>query len=65
MANNYTINHQRAIELLKNCLDWFADDCCGCAETLEKFELLGLNDDDIKALGYEYMFDVKEVENND
>lgn len=54
--------YSRAIKILKNCLDWFADDCCGCAETLERFELLGLDDDEIEALGYGYMFDVKEDE---
>jgi hypothetical protein len=54
------IDYQRAIELLKNCLGWFADDCCGCAETLEKFELLDLNDNDIEALGYGYILDVEE-----
>lgn len=59
------IDYDRAVELLKSCLSWFADDCCGCAEMLEKFELLGLNDDEIEALGYGYMFDVREDENND
>ena len=56
------IDYQRAIELLKNCLNWFADDCCGCAETLERFELLDLNDSEIEELGYGYMFDVREEE---
>ena len=54
------IDYERAVQLLKNCLNWFADDCCGCAETLERFELLDLNDDDIEELGYGYMFDVRE-----
>ena len=60
MMNNYAINGNRAIELLKNCLDWFADDCCECAETLTRFKLLGLNDDEISALGYGYMLDARE-----
>lgn len=63
--NNYSetsIGKERALELLKNCLDWFADDCCGCAETLERFHLLGLNDNEIEELGYGYMFDAREEE---
>ena len=54
------IDYQRAVELLKNCMEWFADDCCGCAETLEKFELLDFDDSEIEAMGYAYMFDVRE-----
>ena len=60
MMNNYTISSDRAIKLLKNCLDWFEDDCCEYAETLKIFELLGLSDADIEALGYGYLLDIKE-----
>lgn len=60
LSNEGGIDYERAVKLLKNCLAWFADDCCGCAETLEKFELLDLDDDEIEALGYGYMFDVRE-----
>ena len=56
------ISYSRAIKLLKNCLSWFADDCCDYAETLERFELLDLNDDEIETLGYGYLFGVKEEE---
>jgi hypothetical protein len=60
LSNEGGIDYERAVKLLKNCLAWFADDCCGCAETLEKFELLDLDDDEIELLGYGYMFDVRE-----
>ena len=60
MMNNYAIEGSRAIELLQNCLGWFADDCCGCAEMLQRFKLLGLNDSEIEALGYGYLFDARE-----
>ena len=60
--SNEAMDYQRVVTLLKKCLDWFADNDCGCAETLEKFELLGLKDSEIEALGYGYMFDVKEDE---
>lgn len=65
LSNEGGIGYQRAVELLNSCLDWFADDCCGCAETLERFELLGLNDDEIETFGYGYMFDVEEDEEDD
>ena len=63
MMNNYAetdIAKERALNLLKNCLDWFADDCCDCTETLKRFRLLGLNDDEIEALGYKYLLDARE-----
>ena len=63
--SNEAMDPQRVLTLLKKCLDWFADNDCECAETLEKFELLGLKDEEIEALGYGYMFDVKEEEDND
>ena len=60
LSNEGGIDYDRAVKLLKNCMMWFADDCCGCAETLEKFELLDFDDSEIEAMGYGYMFDVRE-----
>lgn len=60
LSNEGGIDYERAVKLLKNCMEWFADDCCGCAETLEKFELLDFDDNEIEAMGYGYMFDVRE-----
>ena len=60
--SNEAMDPQRVLTLLKKCLDWFADNDCECTETLEKLELLGLKDDEIKALGYGYMFDATEEE---
>ena len=60
LSNEGGIDYERAVKLLKNCMEWFADDCCGCAETLEKFELLDFDDSEIEAMGYGYMFDVRE-----
>ena len=65
LSNEGGIDYERAVKLLKNCMEWFADDCCGCAETLEKFELLDFDDSEIEAMGYGYMFDVREDETND
>ena len=53
------IDYERAIKLLKNCLDWFADDCCSYAEILERFKLLDLDNNEIEALGYGYLFATK------
>lgn len=54
------MTYKRVIKILKNCLDWFADDCYGFEDTLKKFKLLGLDEDEIASLGYEYLFDMEE-----
>ena len=48
--------YNRAIRLLKNCIDWFADDCCGREEIVERLKLIDLDEDDLGALGYGYLF---------
>jgi hypothetical protein len=57
------IDYKRTVQLLKNCLGWFADDCCDNAEMLERFELLDFDDDEIEDLGYGYLFNNEEEEN--
>ncbi len=58
--NMKKMSYDRAMELLKTCLDWLADDSCECAEMINRMRLLSLTDDEIKMLGYGYLFDVKE-----
>lgn len=58
--SNEGIDYQRAIELLKRCMSWIEGDSIECAETLDTFEEIGLNDDEIELLGWAYLFDVKE-----
>lgn len=56
------IDYQRAIELLKRCMSWIEGDSIECVETLDTFEEIGLNDDEIELLGWAYLFDIKEDE---
>lgn len=49
------ILYSRAIKLLKNCIDWFADDCCDREEILERLKLIDLEEEDLEALGYGYL----------
>lgn len=59
------LSYQRAIRLLKCCMDWIESEHCGCAETLDTFEYLGFDGDELEALGFGYMLDVKEEEDDD
>ena len=50
------ITYSRAIRALKNCLNWIAEDS---GDTLESFECIGLEDDEIEALGYGSLLDME------
>lgn len=52
-------SYERAIHLLKGCMNWIEGDI-NCAETLDNFEWIGFDDDEIEALGWGYVLDVKE-----
>lgn len=52
-------SYERAIHLLKGCMNWIEGDI-NCAETLDNFEWIGFDDDEIDALGWGYVLDVKE-----
>jgi hypothetical protein len=56
------IDYQRAIELLKNCLEWFLDSNYygEDAETLKRFRMLDLTDDEIEEFGYGWLFEEEE-----
>ena len=62
LSNEGGIDYERAVRLLKNCLNWFADDGCGYATMLERLELLDFDDNEIEALGYGYLFGAREDE---
>ena len=53
------ISYGRLMRLFKSCLCWIEDDRLN---TLEAFECIGLEDDEIEALGYGYLLDLKEEE---
>lgn len=53
------IDYQRAVELLKSCLEWFTDDTYS-ENIIENLNLLGFNDDEIEMLGYSWLFKEEE-----
>ncbi len=53
-------SYERAIHLLKGCMSWIESD--DMSETLDNYEWIGFEDDEIDALGWGYMLDVKEEE---
>ena len=56
------MTYARAMRALKNCLNWISEDS---VDSLEAFECVGLEDDEIEALGYGYLLDLKEDEEDD
>jgi hypothetical protein len=53
--------YDRAIQLLKGCMNWIENDC-DCGQTLSDFEWIGFYHDEIEALGWGYILDIKEEE---
>ncbi len=53
------IDYQRAIELLKDCLEWFTDDTLN-DRIVENLSLLGFKDYEIEELGYGWLFEEEE-----
>ncbi len=56
-------SYERAIELLKSCMEWFADDTLP-ERVVENLNLLGFKDDEIESLGFEYLIEEDEDENS-
>ena len=54
-------SYERVVKLLKNCMSWIENDG-DCGEALDNFEYLGFDDDEIEALSWGYILDVKEEE---
>lgn len=46
------LSYERAVQLLKKCLDWIEEDNL---DTLDTFKYLGLEEDEIESLGYGYL----------
>jgi hypothetical protein len=53
------VDYQRAIELLKDCVEWFTDDTLN-ERIIENLSLLGFKDYEIEELGYGWLFDEEE-----
>lgn len=58
------MTYKRAIRVLKDCLNWIENDKYSSSETLEAFECIGLDEDEIETLGYGYLI-MKEDEEDD
>jgi hypothetical protein len=54
------ISYSRAIKLLKDCVLGIEMQCNTDEETLDKLENMEFEDDDIRALGFEYLLEVVE-----
>lgn len=55
------IDYQRAVRLLKDCIDWITQSVT-CADAVSDLYAIGFADDEIETLGYEYLLDVLEEE---
>ena len=55
-------DYERAVKLLANCMSWIDDDHCERAETLDTLEYLDFDDDELEALGFGYLLDVRAEE---
>ena len=58
------IDYDRAVRLLKNCMSWIEEDHASLGEMLDTLEYMGFDDDDIEALGFAYILDVREDEDD-
>ena len=56
------MSYHKMRRALVNCLNWIEEDNL---DTLDTFEHLGLDDDDIEYLGFGYLIDTKEKEEYD
>ena len=54
------IDYQRAIGLLKNCMEWLNEDISGVGDTLEAFHHIGFDDCEIEEFGYGWLFEEEE-----
>ena len=62
LSNDGGIDYKRAIQLLKGCMSFLVEDSSGNAEAFDVFDYIGFNDDEINALGWGCILDIKEEE---
>lgn len=55
-------DYQRAIEIIKRCMQWMDEEISKMGGTLDAFYDIGFTDDEIANFGYEYLFDYEEDE---
>ena len=60
LSNEGGIDYERSVQLLKSCMSWIEEDHASLGEMLDTLEYIGFDDDDIEALGFAYVLDVRE-----
>jgi hypothetical protein len=65
LSNEGGIDYDRSVQLLKSCMSWIEEDHASLGEMLDTLEYIGFDDDDIEALGFAYVLDVREDEEYD
>jgi hypothetical protein len=65
LSNAGGIDYDRSVQLLKSCMSWIEEDHASLGEMLDTLEYIGFDDDDIEALGFAYVLDVREDEEYD
>ena len=65
LSNEGGIDYDRAVHLLKRCMNWVEENHSSLWETYDMFDDLGFNDEELETLGFAYLLDVKEDEEND
>ena len=65
LSNEGGIDYDRAVKLLKSCMNYVEETHCGLWETYDVLDELGFNDDEIEMLGFDYLFDVRKEEEDD
>ena len=56
------MTNERLKQLLIKCMDWIEEDGVDCDETLDTFQHLGFEPDELKELGFGYLNNVEEPE---
>ena len=65
LSNDGGIDYDRAVKLLKRCMNYVEQTHCGLWETYDVLDEIGFNDDEIEMLGFDYLFDVRKEEEDD
>lgn len=53
------IGRDRALDMLKTCLNYVVEDRCEGAEALDVFYSLGISNSELHALGFDFLLDLK------
>lgn len=65
LSNDGGIDYQRAIALLKNCINVIVESHCDSAYIREDFEMIGFDDDELVELGCDWVMNEEDEEYDD